>query len=69
MGLPLLRRNSNAVAARLVRERRHGVAFVGYLDPASPGHRLARVLLVFVLSSLGSAAGTFLAFHWLKDLI
>lgn len=32
-------------------------------------NRLARVLLVFVLSSLGSAAGTFLAFHWLKDLI
>ncbi|PLY02228.1 MAG: TraB family protein [Desulfuromonas sp.] len=32
-------------------------------------NRLARVLLVFVLSSLGSVAGTFLAFHWLKDLI
>jgi len=32
-------------------------------------NRLARVLLVFVLSSLGSVAGTFLAFHWLKDLL
>ena len=32
-------------------------------------NRLARVLLVFILSSLGSVAGTFLAFHWLKDLI
>jgi len=32
-------------------------------------NRLARVLLVFVLSSFGSAAGTFLAFHWLKDLL
>jgi len=32
-------------------------------------NRLARVLLVFLFSNLGSAAGTFLAFHWLKDLI
>ncbi|MDO3376989.1 TraB/GumN family protein [Geoalkalibacter halelectricus] len=32
-------------------------------------NRLARVLLVFVFSSLGSTLGTFLAFHWLKDLI
>ncbi|MGE4343532.1 MAG: TraB/GumN family protein [Geoalkalibacter sp.] len=32
-------------------------------------NRLARVLLVFFFSSLGSTAGTFLAFHWLKDLI
>jgi len=32
-------------------------------------NRLARVLLVFVLSSLGSVLGTFLAFHWLKDLL
>lgn len=35
---------SNAVAARLVQDPRHGVAFVGYLDPASPGHRLSRTL-------------------------
>lgn len=33
------------------------------------GNRLTRVLLVFLFSNLGSAAGTFLAFHWLKDLI
>jgi len=32
-------------------------------------NRLARVLLVFILSSFGSAAGTFVAFHWLKDLL
>lgn len=32
-------------------------------------NRLARVLLVFFLSSLGSTAGTFVAFRWLKDLI
>ncbi len=32
-------------------------------------NRLARVLLVFFFSSLGSTAGTFVAFHWLKDLI
>ncbi len=32
-------------------------------------NRLARVLLVFLFSSLGSAAGTFLALGWLKDLI
>ncbi len=32
-------------------------------------NRLTRVLLVFLFSNLGSAAGTFLAFHWLKDLI
>ncbi len=33
------------------------------------GNRLARVLLVFLFSSLGSTAGTFIAFHWLKDLL
>ena len=32
-------------------------------------NRLARVFLVFFFSSLGSAAGTLVAFHWLKDLI
>lgn len=32
-------------------------------------NRLARVLLVFFLSSLGSSIGTFAAFKWLKDLI
>ena len=31
-------------------------------------NRLTRVLLVFFLSSLGSAAGTMVAFGWLKDL-
>jgi pheromone shutdown-related protein TraB len=31
-------------------------------------NRLTRVLLVFLLSSLGSAAGTMVAFGWLKDL-
>lgn len=32
-------------------------------------NRLARVFLVFFFSSLGSTLGTFVAFHWLKDLI
>jgi pheromone shutdown-related protein TraB len=32
-------------------------------------NRLARVLLVFFFSSLGSAAGTFIALGWLKDLL
>ena len=32
-------------------------------------NRLMRVLLVFVFSSFGSAAGTFVAFHWLKNLL
>lgn len=32
-------------------------------------NRLARIILVFFLSSLGSAAGTFVALRWLKDLI
>ncbi len=31
-------------------------------------NRLTRVLLVFVLSSIGSAIGTLVAFTWLKDL-
>lgn len=31
-------------------------------------NRLTRVLLVFILSSLGSAIGTLVAFGWLKDL-
>jgi len=31
-------------------------------------NRLTRVLLVFLLSSLGSAAGTMVAFGWLKEL-
>jgi len=31
-------------------------------------NRVMRVLLVFFFSSLGSAIGTFVAFHWLKDL-
>jgi pheromone shutdown-related protein TraB len=31
-------------------------------------NRLTRVLLVFLLSSLGSAIGTMVAFGWLKDL-
>jgi len=35
---------SCAVASRLVKEARHGVAFVGYLDPSSPGYRLCRTL-------------------------
>jgi pheromone shutdown-related protein TraB len=32
-------------------------------------NRLARVLLVFLFSSLGSAVGTFVALGWLKELI
>lgn len=32
-------------------------------------NRLARVLLVFLFSSIGSAVGTFVALGWLKDLI
>jgi pheromone shutdown-related protein TraB len=32
-------------------------------------NRLTRVLLVFLFSSLGSAAGTIVAFHWLKNLL
>jgi pheromone shutdown-related protein TraB len=32
-------------------------------------NRMTRVLLVFVLSSLGSSVGTLVAFGWLKDLI
>ncbi len=32
-------------------------------------NKLARVLLVFVFSNLGSSIGTFVAFGWLKDLI
>lgn len=32
-------------------------------------NRVTRVLLVFFLSSLGSAIGTFVAFSWLKDLL
>jgi pheromone shutdown-related protein TraB len=32
-------------------------------------NRMTRVLLVFVFSSLGAAAGMFLALHWLKDLV
>ncbi|RME33381.1 MAG: TraB family protein, partial [Deltaproteobacteria bacterium] len=31
-------------------------------------NRVTRVLLVFFFSSLGSAVGTLVAFHWLKDL-
>jgi len=31
-------------------------------------NRVGRVLLVFVFSSLGSVAGTLVAFHWLKNL-
>jgi pheromone shutdown protein TraB len=30
---------------------------------------MTRVLLVFVFSSLGSAAGTIVAFGWLKNLL
>lgn len=33
------------------------------------GNRMTRVLLVFLFSSLGSAAGTVVAFGWLKDLL
>jgi pheromone shutdown-related protein TraB len=33
------------------------------------GNRMTRVLLVFVFSSLGSAAGTIVAFGWLKNLL
>lgn len=33
------------------------------------GNRVTRVLLVFVFSSIGAAAGMFLALHWLKDLV
>ncbi len=32
-------------------------------------NRMMRVLLVFVLSSLGASAGTLVALHWLKDLL
>ncbi len=32
-------------------------------------NRLARIILVFFFSSLGSAAGTFIALGWLKDLL
>lgn len=32
-------------------------------------NRLARVLLVFIFSSFGAAAGTIIAFRWLKDLL
>jgi pheromone shutdown-related protein TraB len=32
-------------------------------------NRVSRVLLVFFLSSLGSAIGTFVAFGWIKDLV
>lgn len=32
-------------------------------------NRMTRVLLVFLFSSLGSAAGTVIAFRWLKDLL
>lgn len=32
-------------------------------------NRLARVLLVFLFSSIGSAVGTFVALGWLKDLL
>jgi len=32
-------------------------------------NRLARVLLVFLFSSIGSAIGTFVALNWLKELI
>lgn len=32
-------------------------------------NRVARVLLVFLLSSIGSSIGTFAAFGWLKDLL
>lgn len=32
-------------------------------------NRLARVMLVFFFSSLGSAAGTFIALGWLKDIL
>ncbi|ORJ53254.1 TraB/GumN family protein [Geothermobacter hydrogeniphilus] len=32
-------------------------------------NRVTRVLLVFLFSSIGSAIGTLVAFHWLKDLI
>jgi pheromone shutdown-related protein TraB len=32
-------------------------------------NRLARVMLVFLFSSIGSAVGTFVALGWLKDLI
>jgi len=33
------------------------------------GNRMTRILLVFFFSSLGSTIGTFVAFHWLKDLL
>lgn len=33
------------------------------------GNRTTRVLLVFFLSSVGSAIGTFVAFGWLKDIL
>ncbi len=32
-------------------------------------NRVSRVLLVFLLSNLGSSVGTFVAFGWLKDLV
>jgi len=33
------------------------------------GNRVTRILLVFLFSSLGSAAGTIVAFRWLKNLL
>jgi pheromone shutdown protein TraB len=32
-------------------------------------NRMARVLLVFLFSSIGSSIGTIVAFGWLKDLL
>jgi Cft2 family RNA processing exonuclease len=33
--------SSNILARRMLSDARHGIAFVGYLDPDSPGHRVS----------------------------
>lgn len=56
------------VAAPTVRDMEHVgedlMTFKGWW-----GNRLARVLLVFLFSSIGSSIGTFVALGWLKDLL
>jgi predicted metal-dependent RNase len=43
-------------ARRILPEARHGIAFVGFLDPDSPGHRVARAALGETVD-LGGEAG------------
>ncbi|MEA3545510.1 MAG: TraB/GumN family protein [Thermodesulfobacteriota bacterium] len=56
------------VAAPTVRDMEHVgddlMTFKGWWQ-----NRLARVLLVFLFSSIGSSIGTFIALGWLKDLL